>query len=145
MTDLPSGWTRAPLGEMVRPRNVRLSPRTRPDLAFLGMDNVEPHTMRILGTVPAESVKSSAAYFEPGDVLYGRLRPYLNKVARPGFPGLASAEFMVFPDTAHLRNSYLQYRLNSVDFVRFASRLNTGDRPRVSFDQISDFQFVLPP
>jgi hypothetical protein len=39
---------------------------------------------------------------DSGDVLYGRLRPYLNKVAHPQFDGLASAEFIVFPDTQHL-------------------------------------------
>src|SRR5262249_44532870 len=37
------------------------------------------------------------------------------------------------------------YRLNASDFVRFASRINTGDRPRVDFDQIKLFEILLPP
>jgi len=101
--------------------------------------------MRLLGSVPASTMKSSAARFGPTDVLYGRLRPYLNKVAMPGFDGLCSAEFIIFPDTPHLRSPFLRYRLNSSDFVSFAAHLNEGDRPRVDFDQIGKFEILLPP
>jgi type I restriction enzyme S subunit len=69
----------------------------------------------------------------------------LNKVAKPDFDGLASAEFIVFPDQPHLRSGFLKHRLISSDFVSFASRLNAGDRPRVDFEQIGDFVVVLPP
>src|SRR6202007_387246 len=83
--------------------------------------------------------------FYAGDVLYGRLRPYLNKVTKPQFSGLASAEFIVFPDTPLIKSDFLKYRLNAVDFVNFASHLNEGDRPRVGFDQIGDFKLLIPP
>jgi len=109
------------------------------------MDNVEAHTTRILGSIPASEVKSSAAHFLPNDVLYGRLRPYLNKVAKPDFEGLASAEFIVLPDQKHLRSDFLRFRLNARDFVNFSSRLNAGDRPRVDFEQIGEFEIGLPP
>ena len=78
-------------------------------------------------------------------MLYGRLRPYLNKVVRPDFDGLCSAEFIVFPGQEHLDNRFLQYRLNAWDFVQFASRLNAGDRPRVDYDQIAPYPVLLPP
>ena len=109
------------------------------------MDHVESHSMRILGTIPASAMKSSTARFDNGDVLYGRLRPYLNKVAQPNFDGLASAEFIVFPDTQLIRSCFLKHRLNAADFVSFASHLNEGDRPRVSFDQIGKFEILIPP
>ena len=51
-------------------------------------------------------MKRSAASFRAGDVLYGRLRPYLNKVAQPNFDGLASAEFIVFPDTVLISSPF---------------------------------------
>ena len=109
------------------------------------MDHVESHSTMILGSHPASAMKSNAANFRAGDVLYGRLRPYLNKVAQPNFDGLASAEFIVFPDTVLIRSRFLKYRLNSADFVSYASHLNEGDRPRVSFDQIGEFEILLPP
>jgi type I restriction enzyme S subunit len=89
-------------------------------------------------------MKSSAVHFKPGDVLYGRLRPYLNKVYRPSFEGLCSAEFIVLPENERVDGGYLQYFLNSSVFVRYASHLNTGDRPRVDFDQLAPFEIPLP-
>lgn len=142
---LPAGWAEATLGDAARPSRPRANPFDSPKDPFIGMEHVEAHSMKLLGSVPAGSMKSSAVRFEPGDVLYGRLRPYLNKVYRPDFRGLCSAEFIVFPDRPPLDGRFLQYRLNAADFVRFASSLNAGDRPRVDFDQLAPFPFRIPP
>ena len=112
---------------------------------FIGLQHVEAHTMRLVGTGLTDDVKSSASYFGPRDILYGRLRPYLNKVYQPNFEGLASGEFIVFPHQRSLDNKYLQYFLNQWEFVSAVTRLNTGDRPRVNFDQFAEFSFPLPP
>jgi type I restriction enzyme S subunit len=140
-----TGWQTKPLGEVVKPTRPRIKPAERPDLPFVGMEHIEAHTMKLLGTVHASTMKSSAVHFQPGDVLYGRLRPYLNKVYRPDFEGLCSAEFIVFPKTDGLESRYLQYFLNTSAFVSFASHLNTGDRPRVDFDQVAPFPFPVAP
>lgn len=139
MADTPT------IGTVFTPNRPRISPADKPELPFIGMEHVEAHTMKLLGTVPAGTMKSSSVHFQPGDVLYGRLRPYLNKVYRPEFEGLCSAEFIVFPTTDGIDNKYLQYFLNSTEFVAFASRLNEGDRPRVDFKQISPYPFPLAP
>jgi type I restriction enzyme S subunit len=109
------------------------------------MENVEAHSMRLLGTVPAGMMKSNAVHCQPGDVLYGRLRPYLNKVHVTVSEALCSAEFIVFPGDTPINAAWLAYRLNSSDFVFFASHLHAGDRPRVDFDQIAEFEVLLPP
>ena len=101
--------------------------------------------MRLLGIVPASEMKSTADSFSPGDVLYGRLRPYLNKVYSPDFKGLCSTEFIIFRKTPNVSSKYLQYFLNSTDFVSFANSLNAGDRPRVKIEQLSPYPFPLPP
>ena len=142
---LSAAWDVKPLGEMVQPTRPRIKPSEKPDLPFIGMENVEAHTMKLLGTVPAATMKSSAVHFQSGDVLYGRLRPYLNKIYRPEFEGLCSAEFIVFPKTERIDSRYLQYFLNSSAFVSFASHLNTGDRPRVDFEQLAPYPFPLAP
>lgn len=144
MIELPPGWIRVPLGELVKVVRPRVNPREANGLPFIGMDHVEAQTMRLLSTVPAATMKSAAVQFEPGDVLYGRLRPYLNKVYRPDFRGLGSSEFIALTPSKALDGDYLRYLLNSPDFVRFATSLNTGDRPRVDFKQISDYLVPLP-
>ena len=142
---LPQGWARTTLSEIACPNRPRESPSESPQLPFIGMENVEAHTMRLLGTVPASLLKSSAVHFQPYDVLYGRLRPYLNKVYRADFEGLCSAEFIVFPQEDHLNTKWLAYLLNSSSFVSFSSHQNLGDRPRVDYDQIGSYDVSLPP
>lgn len=129
----------APLGTLVRPTRPRVKPAEFPSLPFIGMEHVEAHTMKLLGAATASAMKSAAVRFEAGDVLYGRLRPYLNKVHRPSFAGLCSAEFIVLTGNERVDGSYLKYFLNSAPFVRFASHLNAGDRPRVDFEQLAPF------
>lgn len=141
---LPQSWHLVPLGDLVAPTRPKHKPLNYPDLPFIGMEHVEADSMRLLGTVKAGTMKSSAVHFQPGDVLYGRLRPYLNKVYRPNFEGLCSAEFIVLPTTDQLDSGYLQYFLNSAPFVRFASHLKAGDRPRVDFEQLRTYPVPVP-
>lgn len=142
---MPRGWAAAKIIDVVSPRTGKADPRATPHAKFIGMEQVEAHTMRLLGTVPASSMKSAANTFHAGDVLYGRLRAYLNKVYQPDFAGLCSGEFIVLPESSAALGRFLKYLLNSGDFVRFASQLNTGDRPRVDWDQIKNYAFTLPP
>ena len=65
-------------------------------------------------------MKSAANVFRGRDVLYGRLRPYLNKVYQPDFNGMCSSEFIVMPETSAVCGNFLKYRMNSVDFVKFS-------------------------
>lgn len=131
------------IGEALRPRREKAQPADHPDLAYIGLEHVEAHSMRLLGSVPAETMRSQANRFYAGDVLYSRLRPYLNKVWLADRDGLCSAEFIVLPGNEVTDSDFLRYRLNARDFVQFANSLNAGDRPRVDFDQISSF--ILPP
>lgn len=143
--DLPNGWVLEKLTNVVEPRGVKVSPTDYPEAKFIGMDHVESNTTKIIGSVLAKKMKSSASRFFKGDVLYGRLRPYLNKVAQPSFDGLASAEFIVFSGNDLMNSKFLLARLNAIDFVNFASHLNEGDRPRVNFNQLGCFEIMVPP
>ena len=132
-----------PIGDVLIPRNEKVTPADYPELPYIGLDDIEAHSMRLLGSKPAASMKSSAKRFYPGDVLYSRLRPYLNKVWPSDRNGICSSEFIVMPGNHLVEPRFLAFRINSVDFVSFANSLNAGDRPRVDFDQISSF--CLPP
>ena len=138
-------WAPARLSDVTRVVRGRVKPQEHPELPYIGMDNVEAHSMRFLGTVPSRAMKSASVLFQPGDVLYGRLRPYLNKVIAAEFEGLASAEFIPLTMPEGVAPKFIQYRLNASDFVSYASHLDEGDRPRVDYDQIGAFALDLPP
>lgn len=144
MNNLPTGWVAATLSDITAPASESRAGSS--DLQFLGLENVESETTRVLGTTPAADLRSPAKPFEPGDVLYARLRPYLNKVCAPEFAGLASSEFLVFKPRTWLEPKFLMYTLNAPDFVGFANSLNQGvGRPRVRWEQIASYGIRLPP
>ncbi len=90
-------------------------------------------------------MKSSASAFEPGDVLYGRLRPYLNKVWLADRRGACSGELLVLRPNDKIAGRYLALQLHAMRFVQFASHAVSGDRPRIDFSTIAQFEIPLPP
>ena len=145
MSKLPTGWAEATLDDVTSPRGHKADPQSLGDMPFLGMDHIEAHTSKLLGSQPVRELKSAVAVFKKGDLLYGRLRSYLNKVHLAEFDGAASAEFIVFPPSEAIEQRFLQSLLRSPDYRVLADQRSTGDRPRVKFDNVSDFEFSLPP
>ena len=141
----PTGWAKTTLGEVTEPTRVRALPTEAPGMPYVGLENVESQTMNLLGHGYAHEIRGSSLRFSKGDVLYGKMRPYLNKVWVAQFDGICSAEFLVFPKREGLNSEFLALRLNADDFVSFASRQVSGERPRVDFGKLSNFPLLLPP
>lgn len=142
---LPKGWVKTTLGEIAEPSRTRALPTKFPDARYVGLEHIESQTMKLLGHVFGRDVRSSSAIFSKGDVLYGKMRPYLNKVWVAEFDGLCSTEFLVLPKRDMLDSHFLAFRLNAEDFVAFANARVSGERPRVNFKKLSPFSIHLPP
>lgn len=135
-------WTT--LGEHVQTRKNKGIPSQEPHAKYLGLENVESHGGRILGFDSASKYRSASPIVEQGDLLYGRLRPYLNKVVLAPERLYVSGEFIVMMPTATLDTKFLKHLLMSPRFLAFTALLDTGDRPRVSWDKIANFEFQIP-
>jgi type I restriction enzyme, S subunit len=142
---LPKGWVMTTLGEIAGLSQERALPTDTPTLRYVGLEHIEPQTMKLLGHGYARESRSSLVRFSKGDVLYGKMRPYLNKVWVAEFDGLCSAEFLVFSKYSGLNSKFLALRLNAEDFVAFANGQISGERPRVDFGKLSSFPIALPP
>jgi len=142
---LPSGWADTTLGEIGTPSRARVMPSELPSKPYVGLEHIEPHTMRLIGHGYGSDARSSSVRFFEGDVLYGKMRPYLNKVWVADFDGLCSSEFLVFSRAEGLNSQFLGLRLSAEDFVAFANGQISGERPRVDFEKVSSFRIGLPP
>jgi len=144
---LPPGWAWTTLGEITSPSEARANPSDLPaNMPYVGLEHIEKDTGRLLGYGRAQDVRSTKTLFRAGDVLYGKLRPYLNKVCIPDFDGVCSTDILVFPKRNFLCNRFLKYRLLASDFVRFASLNVSGvQHPRVHFKTLAQFRVALPP
>jgi type I restriction enzyme, S subunit len=113
--EAPEGWAQSTLGAVAHLVKDKVDPAEVPDDSpYVGLEHVEAHTMKLLGHGRASDVKSTKTRFRAGDVLYGKLRPYLNKVTRPDFDGICSTDFLVFGHSRELDRGYLAHYLNQL-------------------------------
>ncbi|MDW9854079.1 hypothetical protein GOB46_16010 [Sinorhizobium meliloti] len=145
MSELPRGWVEARLGDVLKPRSEKADPSTVPDLPFLGLEDVEAYSGRVIGYGSTADMKSSVALFSKGDLLFGRLRPYLQKILIADCDGAASAEFIVMKSNRHSHLGFFSALLRSDQFLEYTALVSSGDRPRVSYESIADFNLPLPP
>ena len=146
MNEVPKGWVEVELGEVWCESRSRVRPNEIPPTTYIGLGHIESGTNRIVAKRRSDDVKSAVAVFSRGDVLYGRLRPYLNKVIRSAFAGVASTEFLVFKETQALANAFLMHLLSSSDLVGYASANSAGvNLPRVSAKRLAEYRFPLAP
>lgn len=133
------------LSDVVRKKSLKATPQQYPDAKFIGMNSIEPHTLKPVTLYNFKEFKSSGNYFKKGEVLYGRMRPYLNKVCKAEFDGVCSGEFIVLECKDNFYPDFLKYILHSRQFVQFANSKTSGDRPRITFEEIVDYPIWVPP
>ncbi len=116
------------------------------NLPYVGLDSIEPNTGRFIGSTVPVAVKSSTFAFTPEHVLYGRLRPYLNKVMLPDFAGHCSTEIFPLKPRPGLSREFLQYWFLRDATVEQIDATSTGARmPRANMNAVLDFEFLVPP
>src|ERR1043166_5409883 len=102
-------------------------------LPYVGLEHIESHTGRFIGSTKPLAVKSSTFRFSPEHLLYGRLRPYLNKVMAPEFEGHCSTEILPIRPSRDLSRRFLQYWFLSDMTVEQINATCTGARmPRAN-------------
>ena len=105
------------------------------NLPYLGLENIESNTGSYISTSDKESI-SSAIEFKKGQVLFPKLRPYLNKVYFAEFDGVCSTEFHVL-NSNKVSNEYLANFLRTNLIVNQTKYLMSGNTlPRLQTDDI---------
>jgi restriction endonuclease S subunit len=143
--EIPRHWEVRRLKYVASIRNEKLI--EKPDgLPYIGLEHVETSTGRLLLDVQPEFVESAVSAFRSGDVLFGKLRPYLAKAARPDFDGVCTTELLVLRPRPEVDRGYLFYSLLAQEFVRWINSLTYGTKmPRVSPEQVVSTAIGLPP
>lgn len=117
-----------------------------PDLPYLGLEHIESGTGRFDLSANNPDAKSSTFRFSSKHVLYGRLRPYLKKVALPKSNGRCSTEIFPILPKDGVDRRYLAYWLLSDATTEAINATCTGARmPRANMDAVLDLQIHVPP
>lgn len=128
---------------------VNTSPDDITDEAWiLELEDIQRDTSRILKreTRANRQVRSEKSKFDQGNVLYGRLRPYLNKVVVADAPGFCSTELLVLRCGPGLEPIFVLYWLKHPTFRQYAEQASHGmNMPRLSSARLANAPFRLAP
>ena len=139
-------WKTSPISKVApeSPSEHRLTG----EVWLLNLDMIESNTGRVIEKVfESDSNLLSVAPFDEGNVLYSKLRPYLNKVVIPEGKGYATTELIPLrPNQEILNNEFLSYLLRSNEFVSYANSISSGTKmPRMPLADLRKFECILPP
>lgn len=115
-------------------------------LPYVGMENIESNTGNFIQTSEKESF-GSAILFDKNQILFPKLRPYLNKVYFAEFDGVCSTEFHILDSRSDdLTNEFLASFLRNEIIVAQTKHLMSGNTlPRLQTEDIENLLIPLPP
>lgn len=110
---------------------------------YLGLEHLAPGRLTPVASGLAAEVTSHKFRFRRGDVLYGKLRPYLDKAVLAETDGVCTTELLVLRPKAEVDPKFLACVVHAPDFIDHAMAGVTGaHHPRTSWAHIA--QFELP-
>ncbi|MCL0050614.1 restriction endonuclease subunit S [Dehalococcoidia bacterium] len=148
---IPEEWEVVRLGEVCEMDSNQVLPNTADakQLPYVGLEHIESGTGRIINAVndlDDKPIQSTTFRFGSQHVLYGKLRPYLNKVAIPDFEGRCTTELLPLLPVDGCDRLYLAWLLRRAETVEEAMRHKTGTRmPRTDMDELFKMLVPLPP
>ena len=148
--DLPDSWEWVRLGNIANyGEGGKISSNDIPEVAWLlDLADIEKDTSRIVQRVKFKDriSKSTKSEFNNGDVLYGKLRPYLNKVVVADDKGFCTTEIIPIRGYSGIFSKYLMYSLKSPRFLDYVNSKTYGTKmPRLGTEDAKTSLFPLPP
>ena len=149
--ELPQSWVWASLGQVSQyglPDKIDSNKMISSNTWVLDLEDIEKNTSRLIDRVPssARPFQSSKTRFKQGDVLFGKLRPYLNKVLVADSDGVCTTEIVPVRGFGGIAPEYIRLVLKSPLTMKRIDRLMYGMKmPRLGTDDALGLSFPLPP
>ena len=142
--DIPEHWEVRRLKFLCNNLNEQTSEK-QPGETYIALEHVESWTGRI--SLPDDEITfdSQVKRFQPGDVLFGKLRPYLAKVTRSQTAGVCVGEFLVLRATGDVTADFLEQKLRSKRVIDLINSSTFGAKmPRADWTFIGNLKFAYP-
>ena len=137
-------WEEKKLGEIAEINSKKYNPE-KESISYkcIELEHLASEIGQLLGFIDSCNSKSIKNRFEKGDVLYGKLRPYLKKYLLAPFVGVCSSEIWVLRGK-EVSNKFL-YQIIQTDLFTSLANQSTGSKmPRADWGVLSDADFCFP-
>ena len=148
---VPNGWMQKKFGEVTSIGNGQVDPKIEPYLSMIhiGPENVVSNTGQIINIKSCkDSDLISGKYeFDENAIVYSKIRPNLNKVCKPDFNGVCSADmYPIWVNRDDLHKDYLFHYMLGPQFYKaaIAMSMRTG-MPKINRNDLNTLNILLPP
>lgn len=147
MRERPSKLVTYRFDQLADQINKRVLPNEADVERYVGLEHLDPDSLRIRRWGDTSEVESTKLLFKPGDIIFGKRRVYQRKVAVADFEGICSAHAMVLrakPET--VLPEFLPLFMQSDLFMERALSISVGSlSPTINWTALAKEEFLLPP
>jgi type I restriction enzyme S subunit len=142
----PRGWTPASFSDVCARVQDAASPSADGERLYLGLEHLTSGFPALVGRGTESDVRSGKTSFRSGDVLFGKLRPYLRKSVLIDEDGICSTDILVFRATEKCIPEFICLLTHTDEFVGHAKATTSGvQHPRTSWASLREFKLHVPP
>jgi len=134
-------------GDMVQNINERILPEDAEGLPYVGLEHLDPETLKIRRWGTPDEVEAQKLRFYTGDIIFGKRRYYQKKLAVADFDGICSAHAMVLRARSDVvLPEFLPFFMQSEMFFERAMAISVGSlSPTINWSTLAKQEFPLPP
>ena len=138
-------WVQVSFGDIAKVSSTKYDPnKTEISFPCIELEHIDQASGVILGTVESKQLASIKSIFQSGDVLFGKLRPYLKKYAYPKFSGVCSTEIWVLKANKLVISEYLYQFIQTNIFISEANKSAGSKMPRADWGVVSELVLKIP-
>lgn len=142
----PQNWILVSFGELCARVKESAVPSSDGERLYLGLEHLASGFPILVGRGKESDVCSGKTAFSSGDVLFGKLRPYLRKSVLVKESGICSTDILVFRATEKCIPEFLCLLTHTDEFVGHAKATTSGvQHPRTSWSGLREFKLHVPP
>jgi len=147
---IPEDWQLRPFMSTVKVASGQVDPKIEPyhSMILIAPDHIESGSGRLLKkeTAGDQHAISGKYLFEPGDIVYSKIRPYLKKAILADFKGLCSADMYPLKPVTDVSAGFVFAVILGYHFSKYAESVSVRSGiPKINRDELSEYTIALPP
>jgi len=145
MSTMKHNWQKIELNEILSISSKKFNPiGNNENKKCVELEHLSQETGKLLGYTNSSEQQSIKNSFEEGQILFGKLRPYLKKFWKAEFEGVCSSEIWVMSGKK-VKNDFLFYLVQTEKFNQIANVSSGSKMPRADWNYMSEIPFDIPP
>lgn len=138
-------WSINIFGDVVTNKSSKYTPKKTETLIDIELDSIESNTGRLIKNYTLNDFSSQKNVFKQNQVLYSKLRPYLNKYYFPNFDGVCTSEIWVLDSkySSTLSNEFLYYFIQTNKFKEVTNKSSGSKMPRADWNLVGNMRFNI--